>query len=99
MGRIGNNFLGFNDITSTEFYFGNSSSIFVSDFFSEDFICQFDMSLYPFDTQRCSASFVVKGNSRHLVRLSSGDFLFDGAVNIREYVVQETSIASIGVIL
>ncbi len=54
-----------------------------------DFICQFDMSLYPFDTQWCRADFMLKGTDQHLVNLTTGKLEFDGPFSVLQYVIDD----------
>ncbi len=71
---------------SNHFYF---SPIEVSNFFSKDFICLFDMALYPFDTQYCRATFLLKGTDRQLVTLVNGTLTFAGSYNVLQYVIRD----------
>ena len=63
----------------------------MSNFYSQDFICQFDMAQYPFDTQLCFATFILKGTDKQLVNLISGNLEYVGPQNVQEYVIIDIS--------
>ncbi len=43
-------------------YKGSENPITITRSYSKNFICEFDMASYPFDTQVCSVIIVTKGN-------------------------------------
>ncbi len=51
------------DLEIAHTYKGAENPIVMTRTYSTDFICEFDMSNYPFDTQLCSMVFVMKGNT------------------------------------
>ncbi len=59
----------------------------MENFFSTDFICRFQMGLYPFDTQKCRANFFLNGNDQFLVDLQSGTLRYEGPNDVNEYVI------------
>ena len=55
--------------------------------FNKEFICQFDVDLYPFDTQKCRAIIELTGNSDNFVKLEK--YLeYTGTTDIQSYVVR-----------
>ena len=57
--------------------------------FTVDFICVFDMKVYPFDSQQCPVIFIMKGNSGHFVELVQGTVSYKGPENVMQYIVQD----------
>ncbi len=55
-------------LENSRLYKGSENPVGISRVYSKDFICEFDMAHYPFDTQECSAVFVMKGNLGRLDR-------------------------------
>ena len=52
---------------------GSENPLSVSRFYKTNFICEFDMAWYPFDTQKCSMNFVLEKGSREFVNLLAHD--------------------------
>ncbi len=50
------------------------------------------MSVYPFDTQNCEVTFVMKGNSDNLVRLISKKLNYLGPKDLTQYFVKDMQI-------
>ena len=53
-----------------------------------DFICQFDMSYYPFDTQTCQAIFAMKGNTGYFVKLVPENLTNLGPKDMMQYQIK-----------
>ncbi len=65
------------------------SPVKVNDSFTVDVICEFDMRVFPFDTQRCQVVFALKGNSNYFVKLLQDKVTYSGSENIMQYVVHK----------
>ncbi len=76
-------------------YEGMENPITLTRVYSGKFICDYDMSVYPFDTQRCSAIFIMKGNAGNFVKLLSRSASYLGPVDLPQYYVIETKIQNI----
>ncbi len=66
------------------------SPITIANFFAKSFICDVDMSMYPFDIQTCRATFILKGVDVNLVNLINGSLDYLGPDNVQQYVIIET---------
>ena len=64
-----------------------SRLIEVTKVFSEDFICNFDTSYYPFDLQKCSIIISLKGNTHKFLSLKAGDLTYSGSKQLQTYLV------------
>ncbi len=80
------------DIVKLSYCRGTENPITLRRVYSEKFLCEFDMSVYPFDTQNCEATFVMKGNSDNLVRLISKKLNYLGPKDLRQYFVKDMQI-------
>ena len=78
---------------SAYIYKGEDNPLAVSRVYSHSFLCDFDMSVYPFDRQSCSAAFVMKGNSGRFARLAARDVAYSGPVDLTQYFVEDFGIA------
>ncbi len=48
------------------------------------------MRLFPFDTQFCRASFILReGQDEQLIQLEAGTLEFDGPYSVLEYVIKD----------
>ena len=63
--------------------------------YSERFLCDFDMSVYPFDTQECSAVFIMKGNSGKFVKPMVDVLAYLGPIDLTQYFVEYSSMKQI----
>ena len=73
-------------------YDGAENPITLSRVYSERFLCDFDMSVYPFDTQSCRVTYVVKGNADNLVSLLAKDLQYLGPKDLTIYFVKDLQI-------
>ena len=73
-------------------YSGKENPITLSRVYSDKFICEYDMAVYPFDVQRCTAVFIMKGNAGEFVRLMPGVVNYLGPIDLPQYFVMNTVI-------
>ena len=70
-------------------YFLSSRWLSFKKFFVVDFLCNFHMATFPFDTQDCSAELEV-GKGRQFVELFAQDMEYIGEKNVMDYIITET---------
>ena len=58
-------------------------------FYKINFICNFDMAWYPFDTQKCSMNFVMDNGDQDLVDLSVGNLEYSGPLDLTQYYIKK----------
>ena len=51
------------------------------------FICEFNMEMYPFDTQRCLIDLQVKEKDENFITLSVGDLKLQRHEELMQYVI------------
>ncbi len=71
---------------------GVENPIKLSRVYSDQFICDYDMTVYPFDKQECSAIFIMKGKFDKFVKLIAKNASYLGPVDLPQYFVMETKI-------
>ena len=54
-----------------------------------EFICTYDMALYPFDTQTCTLDFLLTGNLEDFCYLESGSFNYTGPNELTQYFIKQ----------
>ena len=69
-------------------YFLSSRWLSFKKFFVVDFLCNFHMATYPFDTQDCNAE-IELGKSRQFVELFAQNMEYDGEMHVMEYIITE----------
>ncbi len=74
-------------------YRGSENPVTVSRVYTKDFLCEFHIQAYPFDTQECSTVFVMKGNLGSFVDLVPKDVQYLGPIDLSLYFVQDFSIS------
>ena len=70
-------------------YFLSSRWLSFKKFFVVDFLCNFHMATFPFDTQDCSAELEV-GKGHQFVELFAQDMEYVGEKNVMDYIITET---------
>ena len=68
---------------------GSENPLSVSRFYKTDFICNFDMAWYPFDTQKCSMNFFVEKGSRDLIDLLVQNLEYSGPLELTQYFIKK----------
>jgi hypothetical protein len=71
---------------------GSENPIIMTRSYINNFLCTFDMSLYPFDNQRCPVILTMDGNSGKFVDLVIDKLIYSGAVDLNQYYVKDTYI-------
>ena len=69
---------------------GAENPISLSRVYSSKFICEYDMAVFPFDTQECSATFILKGNEGQFIKLTKSDANYLGPIDLPQYFVMDT---------
>ncbi len=78
-------------------YEGSENPITLTRVYSAKFICEYNMAIYPFDSQKCSSIFMLKGNAGNFIKLVADQSAYLGPVDLPQYFVMETTITEITV--
>ncbi len=73
-------------------YKGSQNPISLTRVYSAKFLCDYDMSVYPFDSQKCSCIFLMKGNAGKFVHLAAANASYLGPTDLPQYFVMATEI-------
>ena len=68
---------------------GAENPLSVVRFYKINFICDFHMAWYPFDTQKCSMNFVVDSSSQDLVELLVEKLTYSGPLDLTQYFIKK----------
>ena len=61
-----------NVLNNVFLYRGDENTVLMSRNYAEEFICDFDIALYPFDSQICSMDFITTPDIGNLIELNNG---------------------------
>ena len=61
----------------------------VTQYFTIDFICEYYMLLYPFDTQKCNGIIETKTNSKYFIELVPTLLDYHGRLDMMKYVIHQ----------
>ena len=84
--RLGN----FTERKNKRLYDGTENPLSIERFYKTSFICDFDMSWYPFDTQVCAMEFVVEKSSSDVVEMVLGNLDYSGPLELTQYFIKKT---------
>jgi len=73
-------------------YKGAENPITLSRVYYQKFLCEFNMAVYPFDTQTCSIILIMKGNSGNFVELNAYILKYLGPEDLTMYFVKNYTI-------
>ena len=81
---IGKEAFWITDVNCEYIFFPNCSTLTVEDHFTIDFICIYDMVLYPFDVQLCKAS-ITLAKVQKVELVPMGEPMYDGPKDLMKY--------------
>ncbi len=84
-------------LQSAYLYKGRENPITLSRVYSARFLCEYDMGIYPFDIQICSATFTMKGNTGNFIHLAPSNISYLGPIDLPQYFVKGTRIKEVEV--
>ncbi len=68
---------------------GSENPITISRVYDSEFLCDFDMHTYPFDTQKCHIILVMKGNSDKFVHMKPLNLTYLGPIDLTQYFIKK----------
>ena len=74
-------------IDETKIYKGSENTIIYERTYMKTFICEFNMEMYPFDTQRCIIDIQVKEKDDNFIALSVGDLGLQRGEELMQYMI------------
>ena len=67
---------------------GKETKLEMSRVYNTEFLCEFTMAWYPFDTQTCHLDFVLDASAAAFVKLVNGSLDYWGPVELAQYFVR-----------
>jgi hypothetical protein len=81
------------DLKNSYIFKGSENPISITRVYDSEFICLFDMSVFPFDTQKCSVIMVMKGNTGQFVELNPVNMTYSGPIDLTQYFIKGYSLS------
>ena len=81
-------------MTSTDniyMFKGSGNHLQSSRVYNVEWICVYQLTWYPFDTQTCSMILDTDGNSEEFINLNIGSLEYSGPMDLTQYFVKSTS--------
>lgn len=75
-------------LQNTHIYQGSENVLKISRVYTVKFLCEFDMNIYPFDSQQCQMQFIMKGNSGNFARLRKSVLRYTGKIDLTQYFIK-----------
>ena len=75
-----------------DIYEGMENQLLMSRVYNKRFICEYDMSWYPFDTQTCHMDFKLEENMNNFLQLVTGSQKYLGPRELTQYFVKSCNI-------
>ena len=89
--RLGNSTRSGNEYDEDiQIFDGMENTIRLSRAYDIEFICEYDMRWYPFDSQTCHLDFVLDASAASFVELLNGTLEYWGPVELAQYFVRST---------
>ncbi len=74
---------------------GSENPITISRVYFSEFLCDFDMAMYPFDTQQCFINLIPGGNTGEFIELVPGFLNYTGPLELTQYFIKDYKIENI----
>ena len=69
---------------------GKETELEMSRAYNTEFLCEYSMAWYPFDSQKCHLDFVLDASAAAFVKLVNGTLEYWGPVELAQYFVRNT---------
>ncbi len=68
---------------------GSENPLTISRIYDAEFLCDFNMATFPFDTQECSMVMTMKGNTGKFVNMVQGPLEYLGPIDLTQYFIKK----------
>ena len=69
---------------------GKEAKVEMSRVYNTEYLCEYSMAWYPFDSQTCHLDFVLDASAADFVQLVNGSLKYLGPVELAQYFVRDT---------
>ena len=80
--------IGVGEVDNAYMYSGDINKHFMRREFAVEWMCEYDMKWYPFDTQECSMQYKIVNKFSDFAALAVGNLSYIGPVDLTEYTVK-----------
>ncbi len=68
---------------------GSENPLTISRIYDAEFLCDFNMATFPFDTQQCSIIMTMKGNTGKFIHLVGEELKYSGPIDLTQYFIKK----------
>ena len=83
-------------IENTEIFKGDENMMTMSRIYNIEFMCEYQLHMYPFDTQTCYIRMAMDIRIEQFVEMMNGNFSYIGPIDLQKYFVKNTKMQKIG---
>ena len=83
------------DLDNTYMFRGEDNPLDMSRVYETEWICDYQMNWYPFDTQKCRMTFAVPKDLNNFIKILVNGHNYLGPVELTQYFVRDTDMFSI----
>ena len=83
------------DLDNTYMFRGEDNPLDMSRVYETEWICDYQMNWYPFDTQKCRMTFAVPKDLNNFIKINVNGHVYLGPVELTQYFVRDTDMFSI----
>ena len=76
------------ELQNAYIYKGSENPLIIARVYDIRFLCDFNMRVFPFDTQNCSIVMVMSGNSGKFIHMVIDQFKYLGPIDLTQYFVK-----------
>ena len=73
-------------------YKGSENDVKIQRVYEIDFLCNYDMTFYPFDIQVCTLDLIIHGNTAKFIDLLPGNLKYSGGTDLAQYYIMSYDI-------
>ena len=78
------------DVDNTYIFEGENNPLYMSRVYQTEWICDYEMNWYPFDTQKCRMTFAVTLDMNNFITLVGNGHTYQGPVELTQYFIRDT---------
>ena len=83
-------------LQNIEIFSGQQNLITMSRMYNIEFMCEYQLHMYPYDTQTCYITMIMDIRIQRFVEIKNGNFSYIGPIDLQKYFVKATTMEIVG---
>ena len=84
------------ELQNIEIFSGQENLVTMSRMYNIEFMCEYQLHMYPYDTQTCYIKMVMDIRIQRFVEIKNGNFSYIGPIDLQKYFVKATTMEIVG---